>query len=147
METVIDLTTPHVLRTNEEYETAVAEIDRLLDLAPRPGSAETDRLELLSLLVEDYEGRVDAIDDSGPTPQDVVDFMLSQRSLQRADLTEIMGGRSRVSEFFNGRRELSKSQIQGLRDLLGIPADLLMFPGAVTPLGHARRCGEPAHPS
>jgi antitoxin component HigA of HigAB toxin-antitoxin module len=41
-------------------------------------------------------------------------------------LDEVMGGKSRVSEFLNGKRELSKSQIEGLRRLLGIPADILL---------------------
>jgi HTH-type transcriptional regulator/antitoxin HigA len=52
--------------------------------------------------------------------------MLEQRGMSRADLAELMGGRSRVSEFFSGKRELSKGQIATLRDVLGIPADLLM---------------------
>ncbi|MET0399286.1 MAG: helix-turn-helix domain-containing protein [Longimicrobiaceae bacterium] len=126
MQTVIDIPTPHVLRTQEEYDAAVAEIDRLLDLDPKPFSNDSDRLELLALLVETYEAQHDPIDLSDVTPQDVVDFMLDQKSMSRADLADIMGGRSRVSEFFNGKRELSKAQIEALRDKLGIPADLLL---------------------
>ena len=126
MQTVLDIPTPHVLRTPEEYDAAVAEIDRLLDIDPQPFSREYDRLELLSVLVEHYEARQIPIDDSDLTPQDVVDFMLQQKGLGRGDLAEIMGGRSRVSDFFNGKRELSKSQIEGLRTLLGIPADALL---------------------
>jgi HTH-type transcriptional regulator/antitoxin HigA len=56
----------------------------------------------------------------------MVDFMLEQKGMDRADLAEIMGGRSRVSEFFSGKRDLSKAQIEALRDRLGIPADMLM---------------------
>jgi HTH-type transcriptional regulator/antitoxin HigA len=126
MRTVIDIRAPHVLRTREEYDIAVAEIDRLLDLNAKPRSAESDRLELLALLVEAYEAQHDPIDLSDLTPRDIVDFMLEQKGMGRADLAEIMGGRSRVSEFFNGKRELSKAQIEALRDKLGIPADLLL---------------------
>ncbi len=126
MLTVIDIPTPHVLRTPEEYAAAVAEIDRLLDLDPQPCNEDFDRLEMLSLLVEDYDTRNNAIDDSDLTPQGVVDFMLDQKGMTRADLAEIMGGRSRVSDFFNGKRDLSKSQIEALRSTLGIPADLLL---------------------
>lgn len=126
MITVLDIPTPHVLRTTEEYDAAVAEIDRLLDLDPRPFSEDSDRLEMLSLLVESYEAQHDPIDLSDLTPQDMVDFMLDQKGMKRAELAEIMGGRSRVSDFFNGKRELSKGQIQELRDKLGIPADLLL---------------------
>lgn len=126
MLTVIDSPTPHVLRTPEEYDAAVTEIDRLLDLDPQSGTEDFDRLEMLSLLVEDYETRNNPIDDTGLTPQDVVEFMLDQKGMTRADLAEIMGGRSRVSDFFNGKRDLSKSQIEAIRNVLGIPADLLL---------------------
>ena len=44
----------------------------------------------------------------------------------RADLAEWLGGRSRVSEFFSGRRNLSLRQIGSLTENLGIPADLLI---------------------
>jgi antitoxin component HigA of HigAB toxin-antitoxin module len=37
-----------------------------------------------------------------------------------------MGGRSRVSDFFSGKRGLSTAQIKALSNLLGIPADLLL---------------------
>lgn len=126
MVTVIDIPTPHVLRTPDEYDTVVAEIDRLLDLDPAPFSADSDRLELLSVLVEDYEVRHDPIDDSDLTPVDLVQFMAEQKGMSRAELAEIVGGRSRLSDFMSGKRELSKGQIQALRDKLGIPADLLL---------------------
>jgi HTH-type transcriptional regulator/antitoxin HigA len=125
MKTVLDTTSPHVLRTADEFDAAVAEIDRLLDLDPQPSTDAYDRLELLSVLVEDYEARHHPIDASNLTPQDVVDFMLEQRGMSRADLAPLMGGRSRVSDFFNGRRALSRGQIEALRKHLGIPADLL----------------------
>jgi antitoxin component HigA of HigAB toxin-antitoxin module len=55
MITVIDIPSPHVLRTPEEYENAVAEIDRLLEIDPEPFTRDYDRLELLTVLVESYE--------------------------------------------------------------------------------------------
>jgi HTH-type transcriptional regulator / antitoxin HigA len=125
MKTVLDISAPRVLRSEADYQAAVAEIDRLLDMDPQAPSAEYDRLELLSLLVEDYEARHYPIDDSNLTPQDVVDFVLQQRGMTRAELAPLMGGRSRVSDFFNGKRTLSKGQIEALREHLHIPADLL----------------------
>ena len=53
-------------------------------------------------------------------------FMLEQKGMTRADLADAMGGRSRVSDFFRGVRPLSTGQIKILRELLGIPADLLL---------------------
>ena len=122
---VLDFTKPHVLRNEEEYDIAVVEIDDLLDADPQPGSEEYDRLEFLSVLVQAYEDiHLPAYEQ--PTPQEMVDFMLEQRGLSRADLAKWLGGRSRTSEFFNGIRPLSIRQIGALRDHLGIPADLLL---------------------
>lgn len=125
MPAALDFSTPHVLRTAREYKAAVAEIDRLLDEDPPKGSPDHEHLELLSVLVEAYE---EAHEPEPPatSPRDVVDFMLEQRGRDRASLAEIMGGRSRVSEFFAGKRSLSITQVRGLRDELGIPADLLI---------------------
>ena len=78
---------PPFLGTPEEYAAAVAEIDRLLEIDPKPFTADYDRLE---------------------------------------PLADMMGGRSRVSDFFSGKRALSKGQIEALRGRLGIPADLLL---------------------
>lgn len=122
---VLDFTKPHVLKNEDEYSAAVAEIDDLLASDPLPGSEEYDRLEFLSVLVQAYGEAFCPIDEK-PSPQEVVDFMLEQKGLTRADLAQWMGGRSRVSEFFSGVRRLSIRQIETLRDRLGIPADLLL---------------------
>jgi HTH-type transcriptional regulator/antitoxin HigA len=124
--TVLDFAVPHVLRNEAEYNAAIAEIDALLDADAPTGTPEHERLEFLSVLVEAYENKHHPINTSDVSPQDVVEFMLDQKSMTRRDLTEIMGGRSRVSDFFNGKRELSRGQIERLRDLLGIPANLLL---------------------
>lgn len=99
MAEVLDFTQPHLLRNEEEYDIAVAEIDALLDANPPPRSEAHERLEFLSVLVQVYENtHVPAYEQ--PTPQEVVDFMLEQKGLSRADLAKWLGGRSRTSEFF-----------------------------------------------
>ena len=84
-----------------------------------------ERFEALKAkLVEHYE------DERYPmgavTPQQAVAFMLEQKGLDRSNLDDVMGGKSRVSEFLSRKRELSKFQIEGLRRVLGIPADILL---------------------
>ena len=126
METTVrlDFSKPHLLRTAREYRAAVTEIDALLD--GKGGAEVRNRLEFLSLLVQDYEDRTDPLDDAAGSPQEVVLFMLEQRGMKRSQLAPLMGGRARVSEFFSGRRRLSMEQVRTLRDALGIPADLLV---------------------
>ncbi len=124
----LDFTIPHLLRTPEEYQSAVAEIDRLLDAEVEEGTASWERLRFLAVLVQAYEEEHSPIEArlEGCTPQSAVDFMLQQRGMTRAELVPLFGSKSRVSEFFNGQRRLSKAQIVALRSHLGIPADLLL---------------------
>jgi HTH-type transcriptional regulator/antitoxin HigA len=124
MPTVLDFTQPHVLRTEEEYDAAITEIEVLLDRGAAAGTAEYERLEFLSVLAEAYEKVHYPVE--RVRPQDVVEFRLEQKGMDRADLRDAMGGRSRVSEFFSGKRPLSRGQIERLRDLLELPADLLL---------------------
>lgn len=121
---LLDFTQPHLLRSAREYRAAVAEIDVLLDATD--DAEDTERLEFLSVLVQDYEDRTDPLDERAGSPREVVTLMLEQRGMTRRDLTSLMGGRARVSEFFSGRRRLSIQQVRSLRDALGIPADLLV---------------------
>lgn len=121
---VLDFSKPHVLKSDAEYDAAIAEIERLLDDDVEAGSEGYDRLEFLSVLVEHFEDERYPM--GGVTPQQAVTFMLEQRGMDRSELDDVMGGKSRVSEFLNGKRDLSKSQVEGLRHLLGIPADVLL---------------------
>ena len=121
----LDFSTPHVLRSVKEYDAAVAEMDRLVDANPKKGSLEDDRLEFLAVLIEAYE------DDHVPEPRavtvrEVIDFFLDQHGASRSELAELMGGRSRVSDFFKGKRDLSLAQIKALRRRFNIPGDLLL---------------------
>jgi HTH-type transcriptional regulator / antitoxin HigA len=124
MDVLLDFTEPHVLRNEKEYAAAIREIERLLDEDPQAGSTAHERLEFLSVLVEEYEDRVYPMD--AVSPQQAVSFMLEQKGMARSELSELMGGSSRVSDFFSGKRDLSKTQVQALRVHLGIPADILL---------------------
>jgi HTH-type transcriptional regulator / antitoxin HigA len=124
----LDFAKPHVLRNAQEYRAAVREIDALLDTDLRRGTEAFDRLELLSVLVESYEDERFPWEEieRGGTPHSAVTFMLEQRGMTRAELTPLMGGRSRVSEFFSNRAALPLMQVRALSKELGIPADLLI---------------------
>ena len=141
MTAALDFSTPHLIRSEREYDVVVAEIHRLLDKHPPEGSALEERIEFLSLLVEDFDRKHFGVIGGAVTPPQVVEFMLEQRGMRRADLATVMGGRARVSQFFSGKRALSMRQLRALRALLGIPADLLI-PGPVEPAaGRTRKSG------
>jgi len=114
----------HPIRTEAEYDAIVLEMDALFDRNPKRGSPDDERLKLLAMLVEAYDEVHYPVPEG--TPQDAVLFELDQQGLKRADLIPVLGSKSRVSEFLNGKRRLSLNQIDALRKLLKIPADVLM---------------------
>jgi HTH-type transcriptional regulator/antitoxin HigA len=114
------------IRTEADHEAVLAEIWRLMEMEPEPGSPEGDRLEVLALLSEAYEAKHHPIEPADPI--DAIKFMMEQKGLDRADLEPALGHSGRVSEVLNRRRPLSINMIRALVGLLDIPADILMRP-------------------
>jgi len=110
------------IRTDEDHTQALDRIDRLMDA--RPGTPESDELEVLATLVEAYEDEHFPIDD--PDPVSAIRFRMDQLGLTRQDLEPLLGSRGRVSEILNGRRALSIEMIRRLHRELEIPLESLM---------------------
>jgi HTH-type transcriptional regulator / antitoxin HigA len=113
-----------VIKTETEYEAALAEIENLMDLDPDPGTPEADQLELLALLVEDYESKRFEI--APPDAIEAIKFRMEQQGLIQRDLVPYIGSRSRVSEVLNGKRTLTLPMIRALHEGLGIPLESLI---------------------
>ncbi|HJD59342.1 MAG TPA: helix-turn-helix domain-containing protein [Rickettsia endosymbiont of Omalisus fontisbellaquei] len=112
----------NIIKTEKEYEKALKEIDNLLDA--KENSSEAEKLEILSMLVEDYENKHYKIE--APDPIEAINFRVEQLGLSRKDLEKSIGSRSKVSEILNKRRPLTLSMIRKLHKNLNIPADILI---------------------
>ncbi len=113
-----------VIKTELEYEAALAEVEDLIDRNPEAGTPEADRLELLVLLIQDYESR--EVDIPLPDPIEAIRFRMEQQNLTQGDLVPYFGSRSRASEVLSGKRKLSLSMIRALHEGLGIPLKVLI---------------------
>jgi HTH-type transcriptional regulator/antitoxin HigA len=116
------------IRTEEDYEAALAEIEPLFDLPeePLPGTPEGDRLALLATLIEAYEREHYSI--SPPDPIAAIRFRMEQAGLTVEDLVPMIGRKNRVYEVLNGKRALSLAMIRKLHDGLRIPLESLVQP-------------------
>jgi HTH-type transcriptional regulator / antitoxin HigA len=121
----LDVSAIRAIRTKAEYEAALREAEQLVELDPSPRTDAGAQLEGLAILIQAYEAAHFPVDEDA-SPQEIVEFILEQRDMTRADLYELMGGKSRVSEFFSGKRSLSLEQIKALWDELHIPPTLLL---------------------
>lgn len=113
-----------VIKDQESYELALAEISNLMDSDPQPSTPDADRLELLTLLVQDYETKNFPI--RIPNPIEAIRFRMEQQNLSQRDLVPYIGSRSKVSEVLSGKRPLSLSMIRALHTKLSIPAKVLL---------------------
>lgn len=107
-----------------EHQNALAEIERLMVPNPPIGSEDADRLEVLSLLVEEYEKSAFPIE--LPSPIEAIKFRMEQMGLEQRDLIPFIGSRARVSEVLNGKRPLTLTMMRALHTGLGIPAAVLL---------------------
>lgn len=112
------------IRTKSDYEAAMQLIETLWDA--KPGSPEADQLEILCILIDQYETAQFPI--SSPDPVEAVLFHMEQNGLERKELGELLGSRSRASEFLNHKSSLSLTQIRKLNEVWKIPADILIQP-------------------
>ena len=110
------------IRTKSDYAAALREAERLWD-APEK-SPEAEQLEVLSLLIEDYERRHFPIDN--PDPIDFLLNVMEWRGLSRKDLEPYIGSRARVAEVLNRVRPLTLEMIRRLASGLKLPADVLI---------------------
>ena len=116
------------MQNDEDLEAVLKEIESLWDA--EPGSPEADRLDVLFTQAERYEEEHHPIDP--PDPIELILHVMDARGLTRRDLQPYLGGRARVSEILNRRRPLTLTMIRRLQDGLGLPADVLIQPYALT---------------
>jgi HTH-type transcriptional regulator/antitoxin HigA len=112
------------IKTEADHEAALREIERLW--GAEEGTAESDRLEILTTLVEAYEEAHFPID--MPDPIDAIKFRLEQQGEDKKALIGIIGNRTRVYEVLRGDRALSLTMIRQLNQHLNIPAEILIRP-------------------
>lgn len=110
------------IRTEADYKVALAIVDKYFDA--QAGTPEGDLMEVLSVLIEDYERKHFPV--SLPDPIEAILYHLESRGLDRKYLERFIGSRGRVSEILNKKRPLSMEMIRSLHEGLGIPLEILL---------------------
>ena len=114
----------HPIRTKADYKRALRDVSAYFDNEPEPGSAEGDRFEILTTLVEAYEARQFPIE--APDPIEAIRFRMEQGGLTVKDLVPSIGQPNRVYEVLTRKRGLTLEMIRNLHRNLGIPAESLI---------------------
>jgi HTH-type transcriptional regulator/antitoxin HigA len=111
-----------VLKTEADYKSALEYTIEIFHA--EPGTAEFDELELLLVLVKDYEDKhivipeLDAIE--------VVKLKMEEKGIKAKDLEPIIGTKGHVSLVLSGKREITLKMAKALHVYLGIPSDVFL---------------------
>lgn len=114
------------LRTEADYDWALAEIEPYFRDQPPPGSPAAERFDVLAALIETYEAHNWRIDP--PDPVAAIRARMEQSGYTQADLARLLGSRSRASEILAKRRSLTMEQAYRLHQEWQIPAEALLRP-------------------
>lgn len=113
-----------IIRTEEQYRCYLDEVQALMASGVSLNSKQSDRLELLTILLEAYENTKYPVE--SPDPIDAILFRMQEKGLKRADLVPYFGTSSRVSEVLGRKRPLTVQMIRALSIGLGISAETLV---------------------
>ena len=120
---------PRIIKTEEQYQRYLSEVERLAVHDPDPASVDGGRLELLAKLVEDFEKS--RFKFRKPSPVEAILFRMEEQGLRQKDMAEMLGGKNRASEVLSGKRSLTLTMIRALYEKLAIPLELLIREPAV----------------
>jgi HTH-type transcriptional regulator / antitoxin HigA len=114
--------TPVKLRAVENERHYRAMVDFMNKLLDEIGDRETHPLmgllDIVTFFVRDYEER--NIKMPNAEPYAVLRFLMEQHDLRQADLAEIFGSQSNVSEILSGKREINARQARALATRFGV---------------------------
>ena len=110
------------IKTEEDYQAALSRLEEIFDATD--GTPESDELDVLGLLVDEYEKEHYPID--SPDPIEAIKIRMEELNMRQADLIPVIGGKSRVSEILNRKRRLTIRMIRRLKERLNLSAELLI---------------------
>ena len=110
------------IKTEEQYREALKRVDSLIDA--QPNTAEFELLEVLSILVDDYENKHYAIEPLDPI--EAIKYEMEEQGLKQKDLIPYFGSKEMVSQVLNRKRPLTLRMIKSLYRNFGISADVLL---------------------
>ena len=110
------------IKTERDYNQAIERLEIIFNATS--GAPEGDELEVLGILIDQYENENFPI--GLPDPIEAIKFRMEQMGYTQSDLANIVGLKSRASEILNRKRKLTLEMIRQIHETLHIPTDVLI---------------------
>jgi len=111
-----------ILKSEADYNKAIERTIEIFDA--EPGHPDFDELEILLLLVKDFEDKHYKI--PTPDPIEAIKFKMQEAGLKNKDLIPYIGSEGHVSAILSGKRNLTLDMARGLNTKLGIPPEVFI---------------------
>jgi HTH-type transcriptional regulator/antitoxin HigA len=118
---LLSATLPAIIETEEQNEHYLGVVEGLMRKGENLAPEEEMLLNLLSLLISEFERRFYQIKKASPL--DVLKELMAANELKQIDLVPIFGSKGITSEVLNGKRGISKEKAKALADYFHISAE------------------------
>ena len=109
--TLLSETKPEVVHDDALNQVYIQQLERLSS-KPSVSPAEEKFIQLLMVLVEDFENKNHPVPNASPV--DILRHLMEAHQLRQKDLVDIFGAESTVSDVLNGKRDITKEQVRRL---------------------------------
>jgi len=122
------------IKNRKDHKAALARVEELWD---QKGQAARDELEILAILIQQYEEKTIPVGPSDPI--DMLKFCMEQQGRSQAELSKLLGSRSRATEILKRQRPLTLEMIRSLHAAWKIPYEVLIRETAAKPSRKVRK--------
>ena len=113
-----------IIKTKKEYQQYLAWVDEMFDKKVQPGSAAGEALQVILLLIKQYEDQHYPV--PKPDPIDAIKSKMLDLGLKNKNLVGKVGSKGYVSAILNKRKPLTLELARFFHNELGVPADVLL---------------------
>jgi HTH-type transcriptional regulator / antitoxin HigA len=111
-----------VLKTEKDYANASIRLMEIFHATPN--TPEGDELDLLLVLVKDYDEKHYQLPELDPLK--VIKFKMNEMGIKAKDLEPIIGSKGHVSAILSGKKDITLKMAQKLKNYFRIPADVFL---------------------
>jgi len=111
-----------VIKSEEEYQKAIRRTMEIFHA--EANTPENDELELLLVLVKDYEDKHIQLPELDPV--EVIKLKMEEMGIKAKDLEPMIGSKGHVSSVLSGKREITLKMARKLKDYFKLPADIFL---------------------
>ena len=113
-----------IIKSKKQYQEYLDWVDKMFDKKVKPNTPEGEKLEIVLLLIKQYEDANYPI--PVPDPIDAIKLKMQEMGLKNKDLVGKVGTKGYVSALLNKRKPLTLELAKLFHRELHIPAEVLL---------------------